>query len=87
MNKNAGVMIQETQVNVAKALNESGLPPSILVLIVKDMLNQLSAMAQQELNPPTNVGETVDLGEGIEPADESTYDYDNNYTPEHAKKK
>lgn len=47
--KPLGLVRKEMQENIVKAINESGLPLSIVSYILKDMLNEINiAVAQQE---------------------------------------
>lgn len=49
MNKPANLIVEETKVNIAKVINESGLPPFLLEPILKDLYNQVNILKQQEL--------------------------------------
>ena len=49
MNKPANLIMEETKENIAKVVNESGLPPFLLEPILKDLYNQVSILKQQEL--------------------------------------
>lgn len=83
---NIGKMIAETEGKVADVLNNSGLPASVLVLIVKDIFTQVNAVAQIEMNgnPQAKPQNKVELGEGIETPKEEDYDFTQNYCPQHA---
>ena len=83
---NIGKMIAKTEAEVANVLNKSGLPASVLTLIVKDIFTQVNAVAQVEINgnPQAKPQDKVELGEGIDTPDAESYDWDNNYTPQHA---
>lgn len=49
MNKPANLIVEETKENIAKAINESGLPPFLIEPIIKDIYNQIVFLKQQEL--------------------------------------
>ena len=49
MNKPANLIMEKTKENIAKVVNESGLPPFLLEPILKDLYNQVSILKQQEL--------------------------------------
>lgn len=47
MEKQISTLISDTQENIIKALNESHLHPSILILILQNIMNQLQALSAQ----------------------------------------
>ena len=49
MNKPANLIMEETKENIAKVVNESGLPAFLLEPILKDLYNQVNILKQQEL--------------------------------------
>lgn len=49
MTKPANLIIEETKENLVKVINESGLPPFLLELIIRDIYNQISFLKQKEL--------------------------------------
>lgn len=49
MNKPANLIVEETKENLTKVINESGLPPFLLELIIRDIYNQISFLKQKEL--------------------------------------
>lgn len=49
MTKPANLIVEETKENLTKVINESGLPPFLLELIIRDIYNQISFLKQKEL--------------------------------------
>lgn len=49
MNKPADLIVEETKESIVKIVNESGLPPFLLELILKEIYNQVNILKQQEL--------------------------------------
>lgn len=48
MNKPLTMVIKETQLKLANACNESGLPPSILDLIVQGIYSEIHSLAEKQ---------------------------------------
>lgn len=48
MNKPLTMMIKETQTKIAKACNESGLPPVILDLIVQGVYSEIHSLTERQ---------------------------------------
>lgn len=49
MNKPITLVIQETKRNLFNILNDTPLPPCVLELIVKDILNEICVLSQKQL--------------------------------------
>lgn len=49
MNKPLTLLIQKTKNNLIRTINNSTLPPCILELIVKDILNEIHILSQKQL--------------------------------------
>ena len=49
MNKPLTLLVQETKSNLVCTINNSSLPPCILELIVKDILNEIHVLSQKQL--------------------------------------
>lgn len=49
MNKTADLIVEETKEKLTNTINESGLPPFLLELILKDIYNQISFLKKKEL--------------------------------------
>lgn len=49
MNKPITLIIQETKTNFYNILNNTPLPPCVLELIVKDMLNEIHVLSKKQL--------------------------------------
>ena len=47
MDKPLSVLIRETRTNISNIVNESNLPPDILIPIVKDLYMRLSDIAEE----------------------------------------
>lgn len=47
MDKPLSVLIRETKTNISNAVNESNLPPDILVPIIKDLYMRLCDIAEE----------------------------------------
>ena len=45
MDKTANVIIEETKIKIAQAVQESGLPVSVLDMILKDLYMEIHALA------------------------------------------
>ena len=45
MEKTANVIIEETKIKIAQAVQESGLPVSVLDMILKDLYMEIHALA------------------------------------------
>ena len=43
-NKPISLMIHDAKENIVKAINDTGLPPSILLLLVKDILSEIISL-------------------------------------------
>lgn len=48
MNKPLTMIIKETQLKLANVCNESGLPPSILDLIVRGLYSEIHSLAEKQ---------------------------------------
>lgn len=49
MNKPLTLLMQETKNNLIQTINNSSLPPCILELILKDMLNEINVLSKKQL--------------------------------------
>lgn len=49
MNKPLTMIIRDVQINLAKTCNESGLPPIILDLIVKNIYSEIHSLAEKQM--------------------------------------
>lgn len=49
MNKPLTMMIKETQTKIAKACNESGLPPVILDLIIQGVYSEIHSLTEKQI--------------------------------------
>ena len=49
MNKPLTLLMHETKNNLIQTINNSTLPPCILELIVKDILNEIHVLSQKQL--------------------------------------
>lgn len=49
MNKPITLAIKETKTNLIQTINNSSLPPCVLELIVKDILNEIHVLSQKQL--------------------------------------
>jgi hypothetical protein len=45
MEKTANVIIEETKIKIAQAIQDSGLPVSVLDMILKDLYTEIHALA------------------------------------------
>lgn len=48
-NKSFGILIKEAKENLIQTINNASLPPSVLELIVKDILNEIHVLSQKQL--------------------------------------
>lgn len=49
MNKPLTLLVQETKSNLVGTINNSSLPPCVLELIIKDIINEIHILSQKQL--------------------------------------